>query len=116
MSSFSSLILLIVLLMYSSLTAFVNRITCVSCGVSRFRARFSNNQIRKYQEAIVRQQHNGPPASLPRCSDCTTGNVVELTCQGCQVTKGVDFFSSNQRKTPDNAVSGGVMTMHACCS
>lgn len=71
----------------------------------RFLARYSQNQIKKYQESIYRARRGGPAAELPRCRECTAGNTVELKCTGCYVTKGIDYFAKQQRKNPDNAVS-----------
>ncbi|EXJ70889.1 uncharacterized protein A1O5_05881 [Cladophialophora psammophila CBS 110553] len=78
-------------------------IPCIACNVQCFRARFSQNQLTKYQEALAREMRGGPKAELPRCRNCTPEATAELYCTGCRVTKDLSFFSKQQRKKPDDA-------------
>ncbi|KAI1625943.1 Stc1 domain-containing protein [Exophiala viscosa] len=80
-----------------------NMIECANCCRKQFRSRYSNNQLSKFQESTYKARRGGQPAELPRCRDCTAGNTIELKCAGCYVIKGLEFFSKQQRKNPDNA-------------
>ncbi|OAL35388.1 hypothetical protein AYO20_05238 [Fonsecaea nubica] len=80
-----------------------NLITCLVCNVKCFKARYSQNQLAKYQEALAKELHGGPEAKLPRCRNCTPESTAELFCTGCRLTKDLSFFSKQQRKKPDEA-------------
>ncbi|KAK4948550.1 hypothetical protein LTR10_012554 [Elasticomyces elasticus] len=80
-----------------------NMIECANCCRKQFRSRYSNNQISKFQENTYRARRSGQPAELPRCRDCTAGNVIELKCAGCYVIKSLESFAKTQRKNPDDA-------------
>jgi len=78
-------------------------IECANCSRKLFRSRYSNNQIQKFQEKVYHARRGGEAAELPRCRDCTAGNIVDLKCTGCMFTKVIDCFAKTQRKDPDNA-------------
>ncbi|KIW14076.1 hypothetical protein PV08_06857 [Exophiala spinifera] len=80
-----------------------NIIECANCSRKLFRSRFSNNQFKKFQSEVLHARRGGPPAKLPRCHECTAGNVMELKCTSCGYTKAIDFFSGQQRRNPDEA-------------
>lgn len=65
--------------------------------------RFSETQLKKYKERLYHASRGGPAASTPTCRECTPGNVVELKCTGCLVTKSLDLFAAAQRRKPDEA-------------
>ncbi|KAL2414124.1 hypothetical protein ABEF94_004727 [Exophiala dermatitidis] len=79
------------------------KIRCGVCNANCVPSRFSQNQMRKYQEAIQRQRLGGPKAAPPSCTRCTPGNVQELTCTGCRIVKTLDHFAKAQRRKPDDA-------------
>lgn len=81
------------------------RIECANCKVDCWKGRFSKNQMKKYQASILRERRGQGQRELPLCRECNPGNVVELTCSECRVTKSLDFFSNQQRHKPDDAVS-----------
>lgn len=68
-------------------------------------ARFSNNQVKKYQESIYKKGTFN--AERPRCRNCVGINGVEgFDCSDCGLNKSRELFSANAlRKNPDNAVS-----------
>ncbi|RMZ85283.1 hypothetical protein DV738_g351, partial [Chaetothyriales sp. CBS 135597] len=81
-------------------------IRCGSCNKKLNRARFSNTALSKYQAALfaaARSKSNPADVRRPNCRDCTGGGRQEMFCQGCQKTLGLDRFSKNQRRIPDNA-------------
>ncbi|KAJ9630404.1 hypothetical protein H2204_008469 [Knufia peltigerae] len=80
-----------------------NIIECANCSRKLFRSRFSNNQYKRFQSEVLHARQGGPPAQLPRCQDCTAGNIMELKCTSCGYTKAIDFFSGQQRRHPDEA-------------
>ncbi|OAP55915.1 hypothetical protein AYL99_10067 [Fonsecaea erecta] len=80
-----------------------NLIPCGVCNVKCFKARYSQNQLSKYQEARAKEIHGGPKATLPRCRNCTPESLAELHCVGCRTSKDLSFFSKQQRKKPDTA-------------
>ncbi|KIX97289.1 uncharacterized protein Z520_06741 [Fonsecaea multimorphosa CBS 102226] len=81
-----------------------NMIQCSVCKVKCFKARFSQTQLAKYQEALARYNHGrGPEPELPRCRKCTPESNSELYCVGCRMSKDLSFFSKQQRKKPDDA-------------
>ncbi|KIW26023.1 uncharacterized protein PV07_09152 [Cladophialophora immunda] len=80
-----------------------NLIPCFVCNVKCFKARYSQTQLSRYQEALVKELHGGPKAPLPRCRNCTPESNAELYCVGCRVSKDLSFFSKQQRKKPDDA-------------
>ncbi|RMD41745.1 hypothetical protein DV735_g3368, partial [Chaetothyriales sp. CBS 134920] len=81
-------------------------IRCGSCNKKLNRARFSNTALSKYQAALfaaARSKNDPADVRRPNCRDCTGGGRQEMFCQGCQKTLGLDRFSKNQRRIPDNA-------------
>lgn len=80
------------------------RIKCHECDKNLVAARFSNNQLKKYQERIYK---NGElKAERPRCQPCmgvATGD--DKFCNDCGLYKGREEFSKSARKKGDNAVS-----------
>src|SRR5690349_12067927 len=65
------------------------RIKCAICNVNRNPARYSNNQIKKYKQAILNTRRGSAP-QLPTCIQCTAGNVEDLQCTGCHYIKGLE--------------------------
>ncbi|RMZ82495.1 hypothetical protein DV737_g2004, partial [Chaetothyriales sp. CBS 132003] len=83
-------------------------IRCGSCNKMLNRARFSNTALSKYQSALFAARSRSKASGVadvrqPNCRDCTGGGRQEMFCQGCQKTFGLDRFSKNQRRKPDNA-------------
>lgn len=67
--------------------------------------KFSNKQRQLFLNAL--KNNGGKPVPLlnhPKCTKCTGQQNVEMTCKFCEVTKGLDQFSKNQRNNPDEAV------------
>ncbi|KEF55296.1 uncharacterized protein A1O9_08950 [Exophiala aquamarina CBS 119918] len=78
-------------------------IRCSDCNINRMVGRFSNNQLNKYRIAILGAGRSGKEAPRPRCNTCTAGNVEELRCTWCGLSKPVAEYSARHRNNPDEA-------------
>ncbi|KAL4870105.1 Stc1 domain-containing protein [Aspergillus spectabilis] len=80
-----------------------DKIRCKTCNKYRLMLSYSNRQLDLVRNAIV---VNGPKtlsAGHATCRMCTGGQVTELTCCICGVTKGMSEFAKNQRSLHEQA-------------
>lgn len=77
------------------------KIKCDRCNKIMGQARYSEKQLTDYRWQI-RQGNRNP--RRPKCQKCAGGNhLVELECQTCHKTKGLEEFAKSQRAVPDDA-------------
>lgn len=82
------------------------RIKCCRCDKCKPPRCYSNKRLEELKVYI--QGHPTFNATISKyipCAMCTSGQVTELECIGCDTWKGKDRFSKVQRRTPDRAVS-----------
>ncbi|KAM5464250.1 hypothetical protein MauCBS54593_007069 [Microsporum audouinii] len=82
-----------------------DKILCKICGKICNSNKFSNRQLDELRKAMA---HNPNVTGLTRpgfagCRACISHQVVELTCSVCDKTKSLEYFSKNQRSSPDTA-------------
>lgn len=82
-----------------------HRIKCVRCDKVKASTAFSKKQQSELKMKIHKDgAFNAVAIKYIVCIGCTGGQVVELECRMCGITKGLDKFSKNQRRARDNAV------------
>ncbi|KAL9622325.1 MAG: hypothetical protein Q9160_003336 [Pyrenula sp. 1 TL-2023] len=88
----------------STIFRFPDKVKCSVCEKNLMAEKFSKNQRQLYMN-VLKQAKDRPVPLIkhPKCTKCTGQQVVEMTCKYCEITKGLDKFSKNQRSNPDNA-------------
>lgn len=66
---------------------------------------FSNRQLNEVREEFARNGERAFAKCKSTCRTCTAGQVTELHCVMCDLTKGLEDFAKTQRRNPDGAVS-----------
>ncbi|TKA32906.1 hypothetical protein B0A50_01132 [Salinomyces thailandicus] len=80
------------------------KIKCVRCDKVKASTAFSKKQQSELKMKIHKDgAFNAVAIKYIVCIGCTGGQVVELECRMCGITKGLDKFSKNQRRARDNA-------------
>ncbi|EEQ31497.1 conserved hypothetical protein [Microsporum canis CBS 113480] len=82
-----------------------DKILCKICGKICNSNKFSNRQLDELRKAMA-QNPNVTGLTRPGfagCRACISHQVVELTCSVCDKTKSLEYFSKNQRSSPDTA-------------
>ncbi|KAL1989723.1 hypothetical protein VTN49DRAFT_6920 [Thermomyces lanuginosus] len=80
-----------------------DKIKCAACHKNRMQAAFSNSQLNRLRQAIVRKGQEGIIGCPIRCRTCVGGPPTELACIVCLKTKPLTEFAKNQRHDPDRA-------------
>ncbi|KAK2863702.1 hypothetical protein FQN49_004076 [Arthroderma sp. PD_2] len=89
-----------------------DKILCKFCGKICNASKFSKRQLDELRKQIA---YNSGVTGLTRpgfagCRSCVSHQTVELTCCICDKTKSLEFFSKNQRSSPDSAVRNCVQS------
>ncbi|KAF3480543.1 uncharacterized protein GIQ15_05890 [Arthroderma uncinatum] len=85
--------------------ALPEKILCKFCGKICNANKFSKRQLDELRKAMA---YNTGVTGISRpgyagCRSCVSHQTVELTCSICDKTKSLEFFSKNQRSSPDTA-------------
>ncbi|OJD24321.1 hypothetical protein ACJ73_04317 [Blastomyces percursus] len=81
-----------------------DKIKCKVCKKIRGQSAFSKRQLEELRKGMLKTGCTGITGqNYAGCMTCISGQVFELTCNVCDKTMALEYFSKNQRHDPDNA-------------